>query len=131
MGGYVRARRVVFWCVVIAAALVAVMSVVETVTADPQQGEGWIGGPFERVLAGGPLVLVAIGLRSESERTARRTAIAAMIFAGVVGVVLVMQLLDANETVLNRLIQVGALVLYLAVCAVELPAFSGHAHRLR
>lgn len=40
------------------------MSIVDTLTADPREGEGWVGGPIELVFAAGPLIAVAIGLRA-------------------------------------------------------------------
>lgn len=126
MGEYVRARRVVFWVVVVAAAVVVVASIVETFTADPHEGEGWIGGPIQLVFAGGPLIAVAIGLRSQRQSVAKKTAIASLLLALVVGFVLAMQLLDANETTLDRVTQGLAVLVYLAAFAVEVPAFGSH-----
>lgn len=120
------ARRLVFWVVVAAAAVVVIASIVQTFTADPHEGEGWIGGPIQLVLAGGPLVAVAIGLRSQRQGVAKKTAIASLLLAFVVGFVLVAQLLDPNETLQDRLVQGVALLVYLAAFAVELPALTGH-----
>lgn len=53
------ARHIVFWVVAAAG-----MSIVDTLTADPREGEGWVGGPIELVFAAGPLIAVAIGLRA-------------------------------------------------------------------
>ncbi len=118
------ARRLVFWIVVAAAGVVLVLSAVETFTADPHEGEGWIGGPIQAIFAGGPLVAVAIGLRSNRQSIAKRTAVASLLLALVVGFVLVMQLLDPNETISDRLGQALAALVYLAAFAVELPAFT-------
>ena len=122
---YAIARTAVFWLVIATIAVVVVSSAVETFTADPHNGEGWIGGPSQLVLAGGPLVLLAVGLRSGARSVARRTAILAAVFAVVVGFVLVMQLLDPNETARDRAVQAFVLVLFLAVFAVEASAFDG------
>ncbi len=78
------------------------------------------------VFAGGPLIPVAIGLRSRARGTARRTAVASLLLALAVGFVLVMQVLDPNETNLDRFVQGAALIVYLSAFAVELPAFGGH-----
>ena len=118
------ARRLVFWIVVAAAGVVLVLSAVETFTADPHEGEGWIGGPIQAIFAGGPLVGVAIGLRSNRQSTAKRTAIASLLLALLVSFVLVMQLLDPNETTSDRLSQASAVLLYLTAFVVELPAFT-------
>lgn len=126
MGKYVRARRVVFWMVVVAATVVLVASIVETFTADPHEGEGWIGGPIQLIFAGGPLIAVAIGLRSQRESVAKKTAIASLLLAFIVGFVLVMQLLDPNETTSDRVTQGLAVLVYLAAFAVEVPAFDSH-----
>jgi len=122
---YQGARRVVFWVVVAAAIGVVIMSVVEMLTTDPYEGEGWIGGPIQIVLAGGPLAAVAFGLRSTRRVVARRTAVASVVLASFVTLVLVMQLLDPNEIAADRLVQAGALLVYLAAFVVELPAFGG------
>ncbi|HET9076116.1 MAG TPA: hypothetical protein VFN68_04225 [Acidimicrobiales bacterium] len=106
-----------------AAGVVIVLSAIETFTADPSQGEGWIGGPIEAVFAGGPLILIAVGLRSDLKRTAVRTAVAALLLACVVGFILVMQVLDPNENNLDRAAQAAAALVYLAAFAVEVPAF--------
>lgn len=126
MGGHIRARRIVFWAVVAAATVVVVASIVETFTADPHEGEGWIGGPIQLVFAGGPLIAVAIGLRSQRQSVAKKTAIGSLVLALVVGFVLVMQLLDPNETTGDRVLQGLAVVVYLAAFVVELPAFTSH-----
>ncbi len=118
------ARHAVFWVVVAAAGVVVVLSAIETFVADYRSGEGWVGGPIEAVLAGGPLVLVAVGLRSRRRNIARRTAVASLLFALVVTFVLVMQVLDPNETNGDRLLQGFAVLVYLAAFSVELPAFS-------
>lgn len=119
------ARRLAFWLVAAVAGAVLVLSGVETFTADPRQGEGWIGGPIQAVFVGGPLVLVAVGLRSPRREVARRTAVASLLLALVVTFVLVMQILDPNETDADRLFQGLGLLVYLTAFAVELPAFSG------
>jgi Mn2+/Fe2+ NRAMP family transporter len=49
-----------------------------------------------------------------------------LLLALVVGFVLVMQLLDANETTLDRLTQGLGVLVYLAAFAVEVPAFGSH-----
>ena len=121
---YGAARRLVFWIVVAAAGVVLVLSAVETFTADPHEGEGWIGGPIQAIFAGGPLVAVAIGLRSNRQSIAKRTAVASLLLALVVSFVLVMQLLDPNETISDRLGQALALLVYLTAFAVEVPAFT-------
>ena len=121
---WVTARRAVLWLVAAAFAAVLVGSAIETVTADPSTGEGWIGGPIQFVLAGGPLLLVSIGLRSPSRAVAQRTAVGAAALLVLVGVVLVAQLRDANEMLADRLVQAGAMLVYLAVLVVELPAFT-------
>ena len=69
------------------------------------------------------MILVAIGLRARRRVVARRTAIASLVFAGLAGFVLVMQIVDPNETVANRMVQVAAICVFLAACAVEAPAF--------
>jgi len=125
MPPYSSARRVVFWIVVAAAGVVLVMSAIETFTADPHEGEGWIGGPIQAIFAGGPLVVVAVGLRSRRKTIAKRTAIASLVLAALVTFVLVMQLLDPNETNPDRLEQALAVLVYLAAFAVEVPAFTG------
>jgi len=121
---YSAARRLVFWIVVAAAGVVLVLSAIETFTADPHEGEGWIGGPIQVIFAGGPLVAVAIGLRSNRQSIAKRTAIASLLLALVVSFVLVMQLLDPNETTSDRLWQAITVLVYLTAFAVELPAFT-------
>lgn len=123
---YSPARRVVFWIVVVAAGIVMILSAIETFTADPGEGEGWIGGPIQAVFAGGPLVLIAVGLRSQAQRMAKRTAVASLLLACLVGFVLVMQVLDPNETNLDRAGQAAAFLVYLAAFAVEVPAFTSH-----
>src|SRR5512142_2016052 len=90
------ARRFVFWLAAATAGAVLVFSVIETFTADPHEGEGWIGGPIVAIFAGGPLIAVTFGLRSPRQRVARRTAVAALLLAFAVTFVLVMQLLDPN-----------------------------------
>ena len=122
---YSAARRVVFWIVVAAAGVVLVMSAIATFPSDPQEGEGWIGGPIQAIFAGGPLVAVAIGLRSHRQSIAKRTAVASLLLALLVTFVLVMQLLDPNETTSDRLVQGLAALVYLTAFAVELPAFKG------
>ena len=121
---YSAARRLVFWIVVAAAGVVLVLSAIETFTADPHEGEGWIGGPIQAIFAGGPLVAVSIGLRSIRRKIAKRTAVASLLLALVAAFVLVMQLLDPNETTSDRLWQAVAILVYLASFAVELPAFT-------
>ena len=118
------ARRLVFWIVAGAAGVVLVLSAIETFTADPHEGEGWIGGPIQAIFAGGPLVAIAIGLRSNRKSIAKRTAIASLLLALVVSFVLVMQLLDPNETTSDRLLQAFGALVYLAAFAVEMPALS-------
>ena len=118
------ARRVVFWVVVATAGVVLVASIFASFPADPQQGEGWIAGPIMAIFMGGPLIAVAFGLRSPRQSVARRTAIGALLLALAVGFVLVMQLLDPNETAADRLEQGFGVLLYLAAFAVELPAFT-------
>lgn len=117
------ARRLVFVVIVAAAAVVLVLSTITTITADPRAGEGWIGGPLEAILAGGPLVAVAAGLRSRRATTARRTAVGALVCALVAAFVLTMQLLDPNEIASDRAVQGVAIAVYLAAFVVELPAF--------
>lgn len=107
----------------VTAAVVVILSAIEMVTADPHEGEGWIGGPIQAIFAGGPLAIVAVGLRSRRQSIAKRTAIASLLCASVVTFVLIMQLLDPNETDWDRALQGLALVVYLAAFAVELPAF--------
>ena len=120
------ARRRVSWLILVVGGFVVVTSLIRGFTADPQQGEGWIGGPIEAVFAGGPLLAVGFGLRSTRQVVARRTAVAALALALVVGFVLVMQLLDPNETAADRMLNALALVMYLAASFVEVPAFTGH-----
>ena len=121
-----RARLVVSWAMVVAGGLLAVASTVSGFRADPQQGEGWIGGLIEAVFAGGPLLAVGLGLRSRRATVARRTAIASLALALLVAFVLVMQLLDPNETSSDRLLNSVALALYVAAFTVELPVLRDH-----
>ena len=118
------ARRVVSWMTLVAGGVVVVTSLVTGFIADPQQGEGWIGGPIEAVFAGGPLIAVGFGLRSPRRVVARRTAIASLALALLVGFVLMMQLLDPNETGSDRMLNSLGLIMYIAAFAVELPAFT-------
>lgn len=120
-----RARQVTFLGVLAVIAVVSVASVVETFTADPREGEGWIGGPLQFLFLAGPLIAVGIGLRSRRQDVARRTAVASLLLALAAGFVLVMQVLDENETFGDRLVTALGVLLYLAVFAVELPAFTG------
>ncbi len=119
------ARWVVSWVTLVAGGVVVVTSLVNGFTADPQQGEGWIGGPIEAVFAGGPLIAIGFGLRSRSRLVARRTAIASLALALLVGFVLVMQLLDPHETAWDRVLNLFGLIIYIAAFIVELPAFVG------
>jgi peptidoglycan/LPS O-acetylase OafA/YrhL len=117
-------RRAVSWAVLVAGCVMVIASIIEAFTADPQQGEGWIGGPIQAVFAGGPLVAVGFGLRSGRRTAARKTAIASLLLALVVGFVLVMQLVDPNETSSDRLLNAAAIVVYLAALVVEIPSFT-------
>ena len=117
--------RGVSWIVLVAGGFVVVTSLVNGFTANPQQGEGWIGGPIEAAFAGGPLVAIGFGLRSPRRVVARRTAIASLALALLVGFVLVMQLLDPNETASDRLLNSLALAMYITAFTVEFPAFTG------
>lgn len=110
--------------ILIAGGFVVVTSLVNGFTADPQQGEGWIGGLIEAVFAGGPLLAVGFGLRSQRRVVEKRTAIAALALALLVGFVLVMQLLDPNETASDRMLNAFGLTMYVVAFAVELPAFT-------
>lgn len=106
-------------------AVAIVLSLVSGFTGDPQQGEGWGGGVIEAVFVGVPLVVIGLGLRSRRRDISRRTAVGAGVLAVLVGFVLVMQLLDPNETTASRLVNVVGLVAYGAAVVVELPAFRG------
>lgn len=117
------ARHVLAWILVAAGAIAAVVSLVAGFTGDPSQGAGWGGGVTEALLVGGPLVAIGLGLRSRRREIARRTAVAAALLAGAVAFVLVMQLLDPNETTADRLLNAAGVVAYLAAVLVELPAF--------
>ena len=112
------------WVVAATACAALVAAVIVTFTADRHQGEGWIGGPILAVFRGGPLIAVAFGLRSRRQDVAKWTAIAALLLALIVAFVLVMQILDPNETGLDRLEQGFGVLVYLAVFVVELPAFT-------
>lgn len=116
------ARRAVSWAILAAGVVAASASLVYGFTEDPGEGEGWIGGVFEAVFMGGPLLAVALGLRSSRRDVARRTAIAALVLAALVAFVLVMQLLDPNEIASDRVVTGLGLVAYLAAFVVELPA---------
>ena len=122
------ARRAVSWVLLVAAVVVSVWSMVAALTGDPNEGEGWIAGPIEVVLMGVPLFLVGLGLRSERPEVARRTAIASAVLVAAVAFVLTMQLLDPNEILSDRLVQVAGLSLYGAALLTELPALL---HRVR
>jgi hypothetical protein len=124
MPPYSLARRVVSWVVIGAGGTAVVASMIEAFTADPQQGEGWIGGPIQAVFMGGPLIAIGFALRSSHRSVARRTAIASLLLALVVGFVLTMQLIDANETTSDRLVQCAGMVVYLTAFIVEIPAFT-------
>ena len=124
MPPYSSARRVVSWVVLVAGGVVVIASLIEAFTADPQQGEGWIGGPIQAVFAGGPLIAIGFALRSSRRSIARRTGVASLLLTLVVGFVLVMQLIDPNETTSDRLLQGFAMFVYLAAFFVELPAFT-------
>lgn len=119
-------RAIVVWVVLAAVAGVVAMSVVDGLNG-PQGGAGadWGLGLTEALLTGTPLVAVAVGLRSSSRATARRTAVAAFVLALIVTFVLVSQLLDRNEILRDRLVQGLALSVYLMAAVVELPAFTG------
>jgi peptidoglycan/LPS O-acetylase OafA/YrhL len=114
----------VSWALLAAAGIVVIGSIIEAFAADPQQGAGWIGGPIQAIFVGGPLIAIGFGLRSPRRSVARRTAVASLLLALVVGFVLVMQLIDPNETVADRLVQCSGMVVYLAAFIVELPAFT-------
>jgi hypothetical protein len=118
------ARLVLSWALFAVGAVIVIMSMIEGFTADPQQGEGWIGGPIQAGFAGGPVIAVAFGLRSSRRLVARRTAIASLLLALVVGFVLVMQVTDPNETATDVLATGAGMAVYLAAFVVELPAFS-------
>ena len=124
MPPYSSARRVVSWVVLVAGGVVVIASMIDAFTADPQQGEGWIGGPIQAVFAGGPLIAIGFALRSSRRTIARRTGVASLLLTLVVGFVLVMQLIDRNETTSDRLLQGFAMFVYLAAFFVELPSFT-------
>ncbi|MGN6605693.1 MAG: hypothetical protein ACTHMS_01595 [Jatrophihabitans sp.] len=113
------ARRAVWWAVVALAGFVTIASVIDTATADPRSGEGWIGGPLLFVLAGGPLIAVALGMRSPRPGVARATGLAALLLALAAAALLVVQLRDRGETPADRLLQLAASVVYLGVFLVE------------
>lgn len=118
------ARRVVSWAMLAAGTVAVIASLVKGFTEDPREGEGWLGGVVEAVVMGGPLLAVAFGLRSSRRTTARRTAIAAFVFAVLAAFVLVMQLLDANEIASDRVVSGLGVAAYLAAFVTELPAFT-------
>ncbi|TAM83736.1 MAG: hypothetical protein EPN43_12960 [Jatrophihabitans sp.] len=113
-------RRVVFWIVVAATVAAVVVAIGDGL--NPDNAEGWVAAPIELAFMALPLALVAVGLHSGNRRVARRTAVAALVLAVAVTFVLVMQLVDPNETLRDRLIQAGALAVYLAAFGVEAPS---------
>jgi hypothetical protein len=117
-------RRVVSWVLLVAAVVVSVWSMVVAFTTGADQGEGWIAGPIEVLFMGVPLFLVGLGVRSDRREVARRTVVACAVLVVLVGFVLVMQLLDPNEVLEDRLVQVVGLVLYLSALVVDAPAFT-------
>lgn len=115
------ARRSVSRVLLVAGVAVVVVSLLNGFTSDPRSGEGWGGGVLAAVLAGGPLIAIGTALRSQNPSVARRTAAAAAGAAAVVAFVLVMQVLDENESAVNRAITFVALVMYVVAAAVEVP----------
>ena len=109
------------WVLLTGGVAVVIVSLVNGFTSDPQAGEGWGGGVVAAVLAGGPLLAVGTALRSEKQRVARWTVAAAAAAALVVAFVLVMQVLDGNESTANRAITSVALATYVIAAVVELP----------
>jgi len=95
-----------------------VLSVVHLFTGDPRQGEGWVGGLIELAV---PLAGVALGLRSARPSVCPPDRGEPLILAIVVGFVLVMQLLDPNETAANRTEPAVGCGLYLGALILELP----------
>jgi hypothetical protein len=116
-------RTVISWLLLGGGAIAIVVSLIGVFTGDPQQGEGWAGPAIEAVFVGGPLLGVGLGLRSGRRTIARRVAICSGVLAALVAFVLVMQLLDPNETTADRLINLLGLIAYVAGTLVELPAF--------
>ena len=106
-----------------AGAIAVVGSLIGGFTSDPRQGEGWGGGVVEAVVVGFPLVAIGLGLRSSRRDVAQRVAIGSGVLAVLVAFVLVMQLLDPNETTPDRLVNLVGLAAYVAAVLVELPAF--------
>lgn len=109
------------WVLLTCGVVVVIVSLVNGFTSDPQTGEGWGGGVVAAVFAGGPLLAVGTALRSEKQHVARWTVAAAAAAALVVAFVLLMQVLDDNESVANRAITALALAAYVLAAAVELP----------
>jgi hypothetical protein len=124
MPPYSTARRVLSWALLALGVVVVIVSLVQGFTADPNQGEGWIGGPIQAVFMGGPLLAIGLSLRSQQRLIARRTAVASVSLAVLVGFVLVMQLLDSNEIASDRLLSGAGVIVYLAAFVIELPSFT-------
>ena len=115
-------RRTVSWALIAAGVVVVIVSLIDGFTSDPQSGEGWGGGVMAAVFAGGPLLAVGAGLRSSNPHIARWTAVGAVSAATAVTFILVMQLLDGNETTANQAVTAMALVGYVLAAVVELPS---------
>jgi hypothetical protein len=113
------------WVLLTGGVAVVVASLVSGFTSDPQTGEGWGGGLLIAVLAGGPLLALGAALRSQKQHVARRAVVAAAAAAAVVAFVLVMQLLDENETAFDRVVSSVALMAYVLAAVVELPLARG------
>jgi hypothetical protein len=109
------------WVLLTGGVAVVIVSLVNGFTSDSQAGEGWGGGVVAAVFAGGPLLAVGTALRSEKQHVARLTLVAAAAAAVLVAFVLVMQVLDENESMANRAMTTVALAAYVIAAVVELP----------
>jgi hypothetical protein len=119
-----RRRLIASWVLMVAGIVLATASLVAGFTGDPGQGEGWGGGIAEAVFLGVPLAGVGWALRSDRVTVRRRTAVVALVLAALAGFVLVMQLADANETTLDRLVSGLGLVLYTGAALLEASSFA-------
>lgn len=104
--------------------VMAIAGMVDSAVDPSGEQLGWGEVVLGVVLVAAPMSAIGLALRSADRRRLRVIAVFSALLVVLVGFVLVMQLIDTNEILKDRLVQATGLLAYLSAFVVSVPAFS-------